>query len=250
MRLKDKIAIITGSTEGIGKASAILFAKEGAKVVVNGRNIEKGKRVVEMIKAQGGEASFFKADVMVEDEVRDLIQFAVDTYGKFDIIFNNASVARFGPVGEMSTEDWNWAILSELTSVYYCCKYAIRHFLKIGGGVIVNTASQSGLIGVPTHGVHCATKIGIIGLTRSIAVDYGRKGIRCNALAPGPVLTEGQTKIWLEQKEIFEFFKSRQVADRIAGPDDIAPAALFLASDESRHLYGSVIVIDAGWHIS
>lgn len=248
MRLKGKVAIITGSTEGIGKASAILFAQEGAKVVVNGRNIEKGNKVVERIKAEGGEASFYRADVMVEDEVRDLVQFAVDTYGKLDIMFNNASIARFGPIGELSTEDWNWAILSELTSVYYSSKYAIRYFLKIGEGVIVNMASNSGLVGVPNHGVHCATKIGVIGLTRSIAVDYGRKGIRCNAIAPGPVLTEGQTNIWNEQKEVFEFFKLKQVTDRIGRPEDIAPAALFLASDESRHLHGSVLIIDAGWH--
>jgi len=248
-RLKEKVAIITGAANGQGRAAALLFAQEAAKVVVADFDDEAGKKVVEEITNNGGIASFYHIDVTKEEEVAALVDFAVKTYGRLDIMYNNAGLCRFAPIGELSTEDWEFDITFELHQVYYGCKYAIKQMEKQGGGVIINTASIAGLIGLPTQAAHSATKAGVIGLTRGIAVDYGQKGIRCNAVAPGYIPFTKQLKEmgFTDNEEFNNTMLMMQALKRLGTPEDIANAALFLASDEASFITGHVLVVDGGY---
>ncbi len=244
-RLQEKIVVITGAASGQGKAAALLFAREGATVIVADFNVDGGKAVVDEITAAGGSAAFVRVDVTKEDEVEGLVKFAVDNYGRLDVMYNNAGLVRMSPIADLSTEDWNFTIQFELTQVYYGCKYALRQMQKQGAGSIINTASTSGLVGIPGHGPHAATKAGVIGLSRSIAVDYGPQGIRCNAIAPGFVPFTGQTAE-LSNQQFIDVMLSLQPLKRAGTPEDIASAALFLASDESSWITGHVLTVDGG----
>lgn len=244
-RLSGKVAIITGAASGQGRAAALLFAREGASVVVADFDDKAGEEVSDQIKKQGGTALFVHTDVTHEKEMEELVDTTVNRFEKLDIMYNNAGLVKMAPIADLSTEDFDFTIRFELQQVYFGCKYALRKMQKQGGGVILNTASTSGLVGIPGHGPHAASKAGVIGLTRSIAVDYGPVGIRCNAVAPGFVPFTGQTED-LSNDNFINFMLSLQPIKRYGTPQDIANCALFLCSDESSWLTGQVIAVDGG----
>ncbi|MDI3257007.1 MAG: SDR family oxidoreductase [Kyrpidia sp.] len=245
-RLMNKIAIITGGASGQGKAASLLFAKEGATVIVADFDAEKGKKAVDEIIAQNGNAEFHHVDVTRESLVESLVKSVVAKYGRLDIMYNNAGLVKMRPIGELPTDDWDFTIRFELQQVYYGCKYALQQMEKKGYGVILNTASTSGLVGIPGHGPHAATKAGVIGLTRSIAVDYGPKGIRCNAVAPGFIPYTQQTGD-LSNDEFIRMMLQAQPLKRHGRPEDVAQCALFLCSDEASWITGQVIAVDGGY---
>ena len=245
-RLEGKVAIVTGSTWGIGRATAGLFAREGAKVVVSGRTAEQGPVVVEEIRAAGGEAVFYRADVAHSDQIRGLIEFAVQTYGRLDVLMNNAFSGRNASVVEVEEADWDYQLAVALKAVYLGAKYAIPEMIKGGGGSIINISSVHGLLAGPRNAPYEAAKAGMINLTRQIAVDFGRQGIRANAICPGWIVTERGEK-WLAEHP--EAVRRNTLVYPIGRPGraiDIARAALFLASEESSFVTGHALVVDGG----
>jgi NAD(P)-dependent dehydrogenase (short-subunit alcohol dehydrogenase family) len=246
MRLADKVAVVTGSTSGIGRACAELFAAEGARVVLNGFTPEQGEHVAEGIRARGGTAHYFSADVRSSDDLQQLIRFAVETYGRLDILMNNAFCGRSAAVVEQKEEDWDDVFASTVRAAYLGGKYAIPLMIQGGGGSILNTASVHGLLGGARGAAYDAAKAAIINLTRQMAVDYGRHGIRVNALCPGRILTEGKVE-WLKSHP--EEVCRQKLVYPLGRPGtlkEIAMAALFLASDESSFVTGHALVVDGG----
>lgn len=257
MRLKGKVALITGASTGIGRATAILFAKEGAKVVVVARTREKGEETVRIIKEAGGEAVFVKADVSKAADVEEAVKATIEKYGKLDIVYNNAGVyVEEGNVAEITEEDWNSTINTNLKGVFLTSKFAVAEMIKRGGGVIVNTSSICGLVGSLNSTAYCASKGGIITVTKAMAVDLAPYNIRVNCICPGAVLTPMLKKAFEQiasvprhtysPEQVRQAYIDRIPLRRIAEPEEIAYAALYLASDESSFVTGSVLVIDGG----
>jgi len=248
MRLANKVGIITGSGMGIGRAEAIVFAKEGATVIVNDLNAAAGEETVALIKREGGNASFFLADVSKASEVEKLVQFAVETFGKLDVLINNAGIDLHGagdcPVGELSDEVWGKTLNINLTGVFLCCKFAVREMLKQGGGTIINTASVSALYGTASH-AYSASKGGVVALTRSIAYSYGLKNIRANVICPGYIETPMLHRVLPDPKVAARLLRKVPLG-KFGGPEDIAYLALYLASDESAYITGDVFLVDGG----
>jgi len=247
-RLKDKVALITGSGSGIGRAGAQLFSREGAKIAVVDIVREGGEETVKSIKDQGGEAIFIHADMTEPQSVEQAIKAAVERFGKLDILYNNAgaSSATDGPVVEVSLDEWWRAIRVNLFSVFLGCKYAIPELIRNGGGSVINTASIAALFG-NKRGRHAyaASKGGVVSLTRAIAVDYAENKVRANALAPTVILTERIKKFFDDPK-----FMAGGTNFNLLGygePQDVANLALYLASDESRIITGQVFPVDSGW---
>ena len=253
MRLAGKVAIVTGSTAGIGKGAAVLFAKEGAKVVVSGRTVDAGQRVVERIRTDGGEAMFVKADVSIASDVQELIQKTVGTYGKLDVLFNNAGTGSKGLTADESEESWDRCMTINLKSVFLGIKYAVPEMIKNGGGSIVSNASMWGI--TASHrcaGSYVASKAAIIGLTKKAALDYAKDKIRVNCISPGDigfVGMENDEDYWT-RPDIVEDFETRQPYPHMGSPEDCAYAALYLASDESAFVTGSNLVLDGGMTIA
>ena len=245
-RLEAKVALITGSTSGIGKATALLFAREGARVVVNGRRQALGEEVAQEIRAAGGEASFFQADLSQSAQVRALINFAVTTYGGLDILMNNAWSGKLASVLDTEEPEWDAAMALIVKAVYLGCKYAIPEMIKGGGGVIISTSSVHGFMAGRRCAVYEAAKAGIINLTRSIAVDYGHQGIRANAICPGWIIVE-RAEEWVQKHpDRIRQAETLYPVGRPGRPIDVANAALFLASDESSFITGHALVVDGG----
>lgn len=245
-RLQDRVAVITGSTSGIGRTTATLFAQEGARVVLNGRRRALGREVVEEIEAQGGVASYCYADVGKSDELRGLIQHAVDTYGRLDILMNNAWSGRLGSVLEIDEEEWDALLDVSLKATYLGSKFAIPEMIEGGGGVIINISSVHGVLAARNYAPYEAAKAGIINLTRQMAVDFGHDGIRVNAICPGWIIVN-RTEEWV--KEHPEAVRRAEViypVGRPGWPMDVAQAALFLASDASSFITGHALMVDGG----
>lgn len=244
MRLKDKVAIITGGTFGIGEATAYLFAKEGAKVVIAARNKEKGARVVQKIKENGGEAMFVRTDVSVEEDIINLMNETVKEYGKIDILFANAGVGDMGDVEDVTLEDWNRTISVDLTGLFLSNKYAIAEMRKTGGGSIINCASILGHVGQPSVSAYAAAKGGVVNLTRSLAVENAKYNIRVNAVCPGYIETDILSGL---TDEMLEHLKSLHPVGRLGKPEEVAYPVLFLASDESSFVTGANLLVDGGY---
>jgi meso-butanediol dehydrogenase/(S,S)-butanediol dehydrogenase/diacetyl reductase len=249
MRLGDKVALITGAGSGIGRAAALRFAKEGARVVAVDWNVQAGQETVGLIVSSGGEATFVEADVSRGEDARRMIEAALVTYGRLDILFNNAGIQVFGTVPATPEADWQKVMDVNLKGIYLACKYALPHMAELGGGSIINTSSVLGLVADPDMPAYCATKGGILALTRAMAQAHGRENIRVNAICPGDVDTPLVQEYFEQQPEPDE--ARRQVAKeyalgRIARPEEIANVAVFLASDESSFVTGTHIVVDGG----
>ncbi len=253
-RLTNKVALITGSSRGIGRAIALTFAKEGARVCVNySRSKDKAEEVVEKIKSMGGEAIAIKSDVSNLQEVKAMIRKVVETFGKIDILVNNAGIMHRGTVLESSDEDFYggldkmWDV--NVKGVLYCSREAAKHMAKRRYGKIINVASALG-IGLAHVGStpYAITKMAVIMITKRFAFELGPYGINVNAVAPGPTVTDMMTagKAPEEVKKSIESNSKKSILGRVADPEDIANAILFLASDESRHITGQLIVVDGG----
>ena len=247
MRLQDKVAVVTGA--GMGKAIAALYAKEGAKVVVADINVDAAKATVEDIKSNGGEAITVMANVAKEEDIQNLIDTAVETYGTLDILVNNAGIMdSFEPVGDIQDEQWERIFAVNTTSVMRATRKALPIFLEKQKGVILNIASVGGLNGVRAGAAYTASKHAVVGLTKNTGFMYAQQGIRCNAIAPGAI----ETNINASMKNISEFGmgRARLGMGAIPGtgkPEEIAQAALFLVSDEASYVNGTVLTVDGGW---
>lgn len=246
-RLDGKVAIITGAGSGIGRATALLFAEEGAKVVVADFLDEAGGQTVREIRDRGGTATFTRTDVSRAKDVENMVRKAIDIYGKLDIIFNNAGIAGIaGPTGGCSEENWQRVIQTNLSGVFFGMKYAIPEMLRSGGGSVINTASIAADRGIPNLPAYAAAKGGVSALSRTTAVEYAKMNIRVNTVNPATTATQ---MVLGMGKEILAQHVSAIPMGRPADPKEIAYAVLFLASDESRFITGHSLVVDGGLEI-
>lgn len=245
MRFENKTALITGGATGIGRATATAFAANGAKVMI-GDIDERAEETVSIIKQSGGEADFIKTDVTNGDQVRALITGCLTRFGSMDVAFNNAGVLPPPRLlHEVPDEEMNWAIDVDFKGVWYAMQAEIKHFLEVGGGAIVNTASVGGLIADPNMAIYCAMKHAVVGLTKGAAVDYAKQNIRVNAIAPGFVVTP-MTQHWADSEEFTKAFYAQNVSGRSALPEEIAGTVLHLCSDEASFVNGAIWAIDGG----
>jgi NAD(P)-dependent dehydrogenase (short-subunit alcohol dehydrogenase family) len=248
MRLANKTAIITGAASGMGQAAAHLFAQEGAAVVVADIMAEAGEKTAQEIRDAGGSAIFVEADVCNEDAVSAMVERTIETFGHVDVLYNNAGImpAEDGSVTDISEATWDRVMDVNLKSAFLCSKYAIPHMARQGKGSIINVASFVAFLGctVPQD-AYTVTKGGMLALTKSLAVQYGRYGVRCNAICPGPIETPLLRTLWTSEEERNRRL-NRIPLGRFGEARDIIYMALYLASDESSWTTGSWIVIDGG----
>jgi len=246
-KLNGRVAIITGASSGIGRASALRFAAAGAKVLVSDVNEQGGNETVNMVTGAGGEATFASADVSCEDGARSMIEAALSAYGRIDVLFNNAGiVAMNGPTGEASVEVWNRVLAVNLTGVFLGCRFAIPEMLKTGGGAIINTASVAGLVGFPGLPAYCASKGGVVQLTKTMALEYATQGIRVNCICPGVIDTPMVALEALDEAGRAAMSQLEPVG-RVGQPEEVAALALFLASDDASFMTGAIIPVDGGF---
>ena len=246
-RVEGKVAIVTGAGSGIGRASAMLLAKEGAKTVVVDRNAEAGEETVRMIKEAGGEAIFVKADVSKVEDIRKMVKTAVSTYGKLNILFNNAGlIAEVAPTAEATEEKFDETIATNLKGAFMGMKYAIPEMLRIGGGSIINIASIAGTKGVTNAPAYAASKGGVLALSRATAIEYATQNIRVNCVSPGTISTPAMAALMKDDPEIKRNYEEAVPQGRLGRPDEVAQVVLFLASDEASHVTGEKLAIDGG----
>ena len=250
MRLRDKVAVITGAGGGVGQAAAFLFAREGASGVVTDKNEEKGRKTVKRITQEGGKTIFIKADVSKTDDVKEIFKITRKEYGTLHILYNNAAIflrGIDGAVTEITEETWERILNVNLRGTFLCCKYGIPEIIRSGGGTVINTSSSAGVIGVPNCDAYTATKGALISLTRSMAVEYAPKKVRVNCIVPCAVDTSMLDESSREDPNFDEKkFLSTTLIRRYGKPEEIANMALFLASDESSYAVGGIFVVDGG----
>ncbi|MFZ0308114.1 MAG: SDR family oxidoreductase [Candidatus Sulfotelmatobacter sp.] len=248
MELEGKVALVTGGTSGIGRETALLFTKAGAKVVVAGRRELEGNETVDLIRAAGGDGLFVKTDVSQGSEVAALIQKAAEKFGSLDIAFNNAGIeGAWVPIIRQSEEDWDRTINVNLKGVWFCLKYEIRQMLKQGGGgAIVNMASVTGLIGSVGAGAYSASKHGVIGLTKTAALENAKSGIRINAVCPGVIETPMSERLF-GAPAIHKSVVGLHPVGRLGKPAEIAEAVVWMCSDRASFMTGQSLVLDGGF---
>jgi NAD(P)-dependent dehydrogenase (short-subunit alcohol dehydrogenase family) len=246
--LHGKVAIVTGGTSGIGRNAAVLFAKAGAKVVVAGRRELEGKETIDLIRAAGGDGLFVKTDVSRAAEVAALVQKTVEKFGRLDIAFNNAGIeGSWSPIAEQSEEDWDRTIDINLKGVWLCLKHEIQQMLKQGGGgAIVNMASVAGLIGSAGAATYCASKHGVMALTKSAALETARSGIRINVVCPAVIETPMGERIW-GAPEMKKFAIGLHPIGRFGTPREVAEAVVWMCSDRASFMTGQSLVLDGGF---
>jgi NAD(P)-dependent dehydrogenase (short-subunit alcohol dehydrogenase family) len=246
--LEGKVALVTGGTSGIGRESAVLFAKAGAKVVVAGRREQEGKETVELVRVAGGEGLYVKADVSKASEVEALIQKTVEKFGHLDVAFNNAGIEGvWVPLIKQTEEDWDRTIDVNLKGVWLCLKYEILQMLKQGGGgAIVNMASIGGLVGFSGAAAYSASKHGVMGLTRAAALENARSKIRINAVCPGAVETALADRVF-GAPSVHKYVVSIHPIGRFGKPAEIAEAVLWMCSDRASYMTGQSLVLDGGF---
>jgi NAD(P)-dependent dehydrogenase (short-subunit alcohol dehydrogenase family) len=246
--LRGKVGIVTGGTSGIGRDTALLFAKAGAKVVVAGRREAEGKETIELIHSVGGDGFFVKTDVSRAAEVEVLVRKTVEIFGRLDVAFNNAGIeGSMTPIAEQSEEDWDRTIDINLKGVWLCLKYEIQQMLKQGGGgAIVNMASVAGLIGSAGLATYCASKHGVIGLTKSAALETARSGIRVNVVCPAVIETPMGERVF-GAPEIRPYALGLHPIGRFGTPMEVAEAVLWMCSNRASFMTGQSLVLDGGF---
>ena len=247
-RLEDKVAIITGGATGMGRAASLLFAREGAKVVVADRNVPEGRKTVALVGDMGGDALFIETDVSKSALVSDMVEQTVQRFGKLDVLVNNAGILiRTPPLAEVSELVWDLTLNTNIRGVFLCTKYAIPHMVG-RGGAIVNVSSGAG-IHPTTHAVpYGVSKAGVIQITLTTSTQYAPQGVRCNVIVPGPIDTP-QARGSTGSAEEFDLIPSRVALGRVGTPQDIANLMLFLASEESSFISGAAFNIDGGGQV-
>jgi NAD(P)-dependent dehydrogenase (short-subunit alcohol dehydrogenase family) len=252
LRLERQVALVTGGTSGIGKATALLFGQEGATVVITGRRTRLGQAVVDELAGEGGEARFMAADHVIAQDCEQVIERVIADYGRLDILFNNAGLVQRGTAEETSEQDWSYTLDLNVTAVWRMSKLALPHMRAQGGGVIINNASDWGLVGAKSAVAYCVSKGAVIQMTRAMALDHAHENIRINAVCPGDTFVER----WLQEG----YFQDSGPVDvqtvlkdgaslpmgRVGQPHEIAQAVLFLASQGSSFVTGATLVVDGG----
>jgi NAD(P)-dependent dehydrogenase (short-subunit alcohol dehydrogenase family) len=246
--LKGKIAIVTGGTSGIGRDAAVLFAKAGVKVVVAGRREAEGNETVDLVRAAGGDGLFVKTDVARAADVQSLVEKTVQKFGRLDIAFNNAGIeGNWVPIVEQPEEDWDRTIAINLKGVWLSLKYEIQQMLKQkSGGAIVNMASISGLMGAAGAATYSASKHGVIGLTKSAALETARSGIRVNAVCPAVIETPMADRLFADP-DFNKFVRDHHPIGRFGTPMEIAEAVIWMCSDKASFMTGQNLVLDGGF---
>ena len=250
MKLRDKVAVITGTGRGMGKAAALLFAQEGARVVGAEIDPSTGLETIGLIKEAGGVATFAHADVGKVADCRKIIETAVDTYGGMDILYNNAAIVDITPNDQVDEAHWNRVLDVDLKGPFFLSAFAVAEMKKRGGGVILNTSSVGALLGWPDLGCYAAAKGGLIGLTKQMAIDYAADNIRVNALAPGAIDTANMRLQPAFQQDLEGAWRAqagRYPLGRLATPEEVARVALFLVSDDASFITGIVMPVEGGY---
>jgi len=250
--MKDKVVIVTGGTSGIGEATVLEFAKEGAKVIIVGRNKQKGLEVEKKVEELGGNAIFIETDVSREDDVRKMINQVVSLYNKIDILVNNAGVLSTNPITKVSEEEFYEMVNVNFKGVFLCIKHALPHIPE--GGVIINVASILGHVGAPNYSIYCGTKGAVIAMTKALAWELGRRGIRVISVSPGsvetPMLINEMKTEALKRRVSIDVIKNEKkhltALNRIAKPEEIAKVIVFLASEKASFMTGVDVIIDGG----
>jgi NAD(P)-dependent dehydrogenase (short-subunit alcohol dehydrogenase family) len=249
MRVANKVALITGGTSGIGEASAFLFAKEGAKIAIAGRNERRGHSVTEQILKEGGSAIFIRTDVRKSEECRRAVDETVHAFGRLDILFNNAGIFYSHTALDCTEEEWDLQLDINLKGTFLMSKATLPGMIQQGSGVIINNSSGWGIVGGDAAVAYCASKGGVVLLTKAMAIDHGRQGIRVNCICPGdvdtPMLPEDARMRGLRWEDYLAGCSNRPLG-RIGTANEVAKAALFLASDDSSFMTGASLVVDGG----
>ena len=247
-QLDGKVALITGAGSGIGRASALVFAREGAKVALADIVVEGGEETVRMVKEAGGEAFFIKADVSNAAEVEAMVNTVVETYGRIDCAYNNAGIeGQLASTDEYAEDMFDKVIGINLTGVWLCMKYELPHMLKQGSGAIVNTASGAGLIGVAGMSAYVASKHGVVGLTKTAALEYAKSGIRVNAVCPGLIQTPMVERITNGHPQLGEALVAAEPIGRTGKPEEIAESVVWMCSDAASFVTGHAMSVDGGF---
>lgn len=252
MRLEKKVALITGAGQGIGRATAILFAKEGARIAVVDFDAKLGKETGELIRNNGGDAIFIKADVSKAEEAKKMIDSCVEKYGRLDILFNNAGIVKGGKsndnILELTEEDWDRIMNVNVKGVFLGCKYAVPQMIKQGGGgSIINAGSVAGMVARSGQLGYSTSKGAVVNMTRQLALDLAKYKIRVNATCPGFIDTPLVKSMTASQPEMRRTWESWHALNRFGTPEEVAYAALYLASDESTFVTGSTLAVDGGF---
>jgi NAD(P)-dependent dehydrogenase (short-subunit alcohol dehydrogenase family) len=246
--LGGKIALITGAGSGIGRATALIFAREGATIALSDIAAEGGEETLRLVKQEGAEAIFVRTDVSKLAEVEALIAKVISNWGRIDCAFNNAGIdGKMAKTAECTEETWNRTIAVNLTGVFFCMKAEIPHMLRQGGGAIVNTASAAGLTGSPGLPAYVASKHGVVGLTRAAALEYGREKVRVNCVCPGPIRTPMLGRLLTNRPEMEQRFASAEPLKRLGEPGEIGEAAAWLCSDAASYVTGHAMSVDGGY---
>lgn len=249
MRLDQRVAVITGAGSGIGQAMALQFAREGARILAADVNEEAARATAARVVAEGGACEAMRVDVIQPDQVQAMIERAREVYGRIDILCNNAGIGSTTDVIDCEPDDWDRVMMVNVKSVYLGCKYVLPHMIRQGGGVIVNTASVAGMVGIVKRASYSASKGAVIALTRQVAMDFVEHGIRVNCVCPGTVDSPWVGRLLGETDDpaaARQALVARQPMGRLGTPEEVAAAALYLASDDAAFITGTGLVIDGG----